>query len=156
MTYADGPFAAWSNLSLSRTEGRDIVSARALFPANYLVDTAVRYVPVDQDQTVTASGGASYHWHRLRISSDLIYGGGVRRTAPGNSVNSASLPDYVQVNFAGVLHLPGLGDKPMDLRVDLINAFDARYQLRDGTALGGGTSQFARGRGVFVGIEQGF
>lgn len=156
MTYTQGPFAAWSNLSVSRTEGRDIVSAQALFPANYLANAATRYVPVDQDQTVTASGGASYRLGRLRLSSDLVYGSGVRATRPGGVVNGASLPGYVQVNFAGVLHLSGLGGKPVDLRVDLINAFDARYQLRDGTALGGGSAQFARSRGIFVGVEQGF
>lgn len=156
MTYSDGPFAAWSNLSLSRTEGRDIVSARALFPATYLADAAARYVPVDQDQAVTASGGASYRLGRLRLSSDMIYGSGVRATNPGWPVNGTTLQDYVQVNFAGVLHLPGLGGKPIDLRVDLINAFDARYRLRDGTALGGGSPQFARSRGIFVGVELGF
>ncbi len=156
MTYSDGLFAAWSNVSISRTEGRDIVSARALFPAAYLAYAAVRYVEVDQDQTVTASGGASYRLRRLRLSSDLIYGSGVRTSRLGRAVNDSSLLDYVQVNFAGVLHLPGLGGKPVDLRVDLINAFDTRYRLRDGTALGGGSSQFARGRGIFVGIEQGF
>ncbi|WP_081469601.1 TonB-dependent receptor plug domain-containing protein [Sphingomonas sp. PAMC 26617] len=154
MTYANGPFAAWSNLSIARTEGRDVVSGRTLFAPAYLADIATRYLPIDQDQTETASGGVSYRLGRLRLSSDVLYGSGVRATRVGGMINGATLPDYVQINFAGLLRLPGHAGKPLNLRLDLINALDARYQLRDGTALGGGTPQFSRGRGIFVGVEQ--
>ncbi|MDY7523135.1 TonB-dependent receptor plug domain-containing protein [Sphingomonas sp. 10B4] len=154
MTYANGPFAAWSNLSIARTEGRDIISSRALFAAPYLANIATRYVPIDQDQTATASGGVSYRLDRLRLSSDMLYGSGVRATRASGTVNDATLPNYVQINIAGLYRLSGLASKPLNLRLDLINAFNARYQLRDGTALGGGTPQLARGRGIFAGIEQ--
>lgn len=154
MTYANGPFAAWSNLSIARTEGRDIVSGSTIFTTVYLADTTHRFVPIDPDQTETASGGLSYRLGRLRLASDLLYGSGVRATHAGGMVNGATLPDYVQINFAALRRLPGVGGKPLNLRVDLSNALDRRYSLRDGTALGGGTPQFARGRGVFVGVEQ--
>ena len=154
MTYSNGPIAAWSNLSVARTEGRDVVSGRTLFTAAYLADIAARYVPIDQDQTETASGGVSYRLGRLRLSSDVLYGSGVRATRADDIINGATLPDHVQINFAGLLRIPGHAGKPLNLRLDLINALDARYQLRDGTALGGGTSQFERGRGIFVGVEQ--
>lgn len=85
----------------------------------------------------------------------MIYCFGTRATRK-SVVNGILLPDYLQVNMAAALHLPGLGDQPLNLRVDLINTSDSRYQCRDGTKLGGGTAQFARGRGIFVGVEQGF
>ncbi|TPG47984.1 TonB-dependent receptor plug domain-containing protein [Sphingomonas glacialis] len=154
MTYANGPFAAWSNLSIARSEGRDIVSSRGRFDAPYLANIATRYVPIDQSQTVTASGGVSYRLGRLRLLGDMLYGSGVRATRASGTVNDATLPNYVQINIAGLYRLSGLASKPLNLRLDLINAFNARYQLRDGTSLGGGTPQFARGRGIFAGIEQ--
>ena len=154
MTYANGPFAAWSNLSIARTEGQGIISGRKLFAVTYLTASVDRYIPIDQDQNVTASGGISYRLGRLRLSGDMLYGSGVRATRVGGIINGATLPNYAQINIAGLFRLSGLAGKPLNLRMDLINAFNARYQLRDGTALGGGTPQFARGRGIFVGIEQ--
>ena len=108
------------------------------------------------DQTYAISGGASYRLGALRLSSDLIYGSGLRRTLPGGTPNDASLPGYVQVNIAGVYHLDGLGGEAADMRIDVINLFDCRYEIRDGTALGGGVPQWGARRGVFVGIEQSF
>lgn len=156
LTYAQGPFSAWSNLSVSRTEGRTIVSERARFSAADLAATDGRFVPIDQDQTYTASAGATYHWRVLRLSSDLTYGSGLRRTEAGGAVNGDSLPAHVQVNLSGVLHLAGFGGKPIDLRLDVINALDAKYQLRDGAALGGGLPQWGGRRGFFFGAEQSF
>jgi len=42
------------------------------------------------------------------------------------------------------------------LRCDVINLFDARYQILNGSNLGAGPSQWGQGRGVFVGVEQSF
>ena len=44
----------------------------------------------------------------------------------------------------------------LDLRLDLINLFDARYRLRDGTGLVAGPVAYGARRGLFVGVEQGF
>ncbi len=48
--YAKGPFAAGSNLTIARSEGREIISDRALFAAAYLADVATRYVAIDQNK----------------------------------------------------------------------------------------------------------
>ena len=156
LTYANGPLSAWSNIALSDAEGRGIVSNQFGFTPAELAFVDSRFTHLDHDQTYTASGGASYRWGALRLSSDLIYGSGLRRTPVGGSPDGGQLPDYLQINFAGVFRMDGLAGEPVDLRLDLINAFDNRYEVRDGTALSGGVPQWGPRRGVFVGVEQSF
>jgi len=154
--YADGPLTAWGNLAVARAEGRRIVSGQASFSPAELALVADRFVPTNSDQTVTASFGATYRWGALRVSADAIYGSGLPRTANGDIPNQARMPSYVQANMSIVYRLDGLRDRPLDLRFDANNVFDARYALRDGTSLGGGDPLWAPRRGVIVGLEQQF
>ena len=39
-------------------------------------------------------------------------------------------------------------------RVDVINAFDKIYEIRDGTGVGVGAPQFGARRGLFIGIRK--
>ncbi len=156
LTYAEGPLAVWSNLAIAQADGRGIVSNRFNFTPAQLAVVASRFVRLDNDQTYTASAGGSYHWGPLKLAADALYGSGMARTAAGGSPNGAHLPGYLQVNLAASYRMDGLRDRPMDLRLDLINAFDRRYEIRDGTALGAGLAQWGPRRGVFVGVEQAF
>jgi outer membrane cobalamin receptor len=156
LTYAHGPFSAWSNVALSEAEGRGIVSNQFGFTPAELAYADGRFVRLAHDQTFSVSGGASYRFGAFRLSSDLIYGSGLRRTQHAGAANDAGLPGYLQVNLAAVYHMDGLGREPIDLRIDIINAFDRRYEIRDGTALGGGVPQWGARRGIFAGIEQSF
>ena len=155
-TYSEGPLSLWANLAVAKGTGRRIVSGQAEFMPAQLAYVASHNVPLDQDQSVTASGGASYRLGRFRLSGDILYASGTRRTAAGGSPNGARLPAYAQVDLAAVCHATGLGHRPADLRLDITNLFDRRYALRDGTALGGGAPEWGPRRGVFVGIEQSF
>jgi outer membrane receptor protein involved in Fe transport len=156
VTYASGPFSAWSNIALAEAEGKGIVSDQFGFTPVELAFVASHFVHLDHDQTYTASAGASYRWGALRLSSDLVYGSGQRRTLNLGAPNDGQLPGYLQVNFASVFRMDGVRGEPLDLRLDLINAFDRRYEIRDGTALGGGVPQWGPRRGLFVGVEQSF
>jgi len=42
------------------------------------------------------------------------------------------------------------------VRLDVINAFDQKYQIRNGTGVGVGASQYGPRRGYFVGVTQAF
>ena len=44
----------------------------------------------------------------------------------------------------------------LEVRLDVINAFDADYKIRDGTGVGVGAPQFGARRGVFVGLTKSF
>ncbi len=154
-TYDNGPFSAWSNVSMARAEGRQIISNQFGFTPVELAFVDTHFVRLDGDQTYTASAGASYKWHAFRLT-DLLHGSGLPRTLVGGSPNGADLPSYVQINFAAVYRMQGLSGRPLDLRLDVINAFDQKYQLRDGTGIGEGVPQWGQRRGVFVGLEQSF
>jgi outer membrane receptor protein involved in Fe transport len=42
------------------------------------------------------------------------------------------------------------------LRADIINLFDEKYQIRDGTGIGVGAPQWGPRRGVFAGVSKTF
>ena len=69
--------------------------------------------------------------------------------------NGAKLPDYVQVNL-GVAHDVQMAGGSLTLRADVINLFDKRYAIRDGSGVGVGAPQFGPRRGVFAGISKAF
>jgi outer membrane cobalamin receptor len=156
LTYSGGPFSAWSNLAIADAKGRRIVSNQFDFTPAQLAYLGAHDVRLDRDQTYTASGGASYRLGPLRLSGDFIYGSGFRRTATGGPPNAASLPGYLQADLAAVFHMEGLGDHPLDLRLDVANVFDRKYQIRDSSGLAASVPQWGPRRGVFVGLEQSF
>jgi outer membrane receptor protein involved in Fe transport len=63
------------------------------------------------------------------------------------------VPSYVTVNF-GVSRDFTVNDQGFTARLDLINAFDETYEIRDGTGVGVGAPQFGARRGVFVGLSK--
>jgi outer membrane receptor protein involved in Fe transport len=63
------------------------------------------------------------------------------------------VPPYAQVNL-GVSRDFDLGWKPVTVRFDVVNLFDATYEIRDGTGVGVGAPQFGARRGFFVGLSQ--
>jgi len=148
-----GPFSAYVNAAYERAVGRDIVSSQFQFSPDELAFIAAHYIPLDHQQLVSISAGASYSWQQFRFSMDLLYGSGLRRD--GTTPNGDHLPGYAQVNL-GISRPIDLGfaGKPLTLRVDLINALDEKYQIRDGTGVGVGAPQFGPRRAYFVGISQ--
>lgn len=150
--YASGPTTAYANLAVSEAKGRAIVSSQFNFDPSDLAYIADHYIYLDHDQTYTASAGASYRIGDSRISGDVIHGSGLRRD--GSAPNGDKLPAYTQVNL-GVSHefnsLPG---GPFTLRADVVNLFDKRYAIRDGSGVGVGAPQFGPRRGFFVGVTK--
>jgi len=153
-SYQHGPLTAYGNFAANVAEGRDIVSSQFSFSPADLAYIAQHYIHLDHDQTYTASAGISYLIDQTRLSTDLLYGSGLR--ADGDFPNSHSLPDYVQVNL-GVsqkLDLPAVG--ALAVRFDIINLFDEKYEIRDGTGVGVGAPQYGPRRGFFAGLTKSF
>jgi outer membrane receptor for ferrienterochelin and colicins len=151
-------FSAYLNLAWQSARGKDIDSAQFNFSAADLSYIADHYIHLDHEQRVTASGGASYLLGHTRFSADLLVGSGLRAdlTLPdGSSIpNGAHLPYYEQVNL-GASHVFHLGDSgTLTTRLDVINVFDQRYEIRDGTGVGVGAPQFGPRRGLFFGLSK--
>ena len=155
-TFAEGPFSAWSNLTVSEAEGSGIVSNQFYFSAAELAFVDSRAVRLQHDQTYTVSGGASYHWGDLLLSGDLLYGSGQSDMTSRFTRADAHLSDHLQINLAGVYHVASVGGRPLDLRLDVVNVFDRKYQIQNGNGPDGGLPQWGARRGIFVGIEQSF
>ena len=151
---AHGPFTAYANFTLSKAQGKNIDSAQANFDPGDLAYIADHYIYLDHIQTYTVSAGASYKFGASRVSADVLYGSGLRKD--GAVPNGDHVPGYAQVNFSmsHEFHTASLGR--FSLRLDLINAFDEVYEIRDGTGVGVGAPQFGPRRGVFAGLTKSF
>jgi outer membrane receptor protein involved in Fe transport len=150
--YQSNGFTGYVNAAYERADGRDINSSQFQFDPDDLAYIADHFIPLDHQQIGTISAGASYNWDGVLLSSDLLYGTGLR--SDGATPNGDHVPAYITVNF-GISHsFDVAGLKGLTARLDLINAFDEKYEIRDGTGVGVGAPQFGARRGVFVGLSK--
>ncbi len=153
-------FQAYGNLAFQRALGKHFESSQFNFAPEDLAYVADHYIHLDHEQQMTASGGAAWSWHGTRVSGDLLVGSGLRASLDlpnGTSIpNGAHLPYYRQVNLGASHAFDAQGLKGLTARVDVINAFDQKYQIRNGTGVGVGASQYGQRRGYFVGVTEAF
>jgi outer membrane receptor protein involved in Fe transport len=150
--YAGRDLSAYANLAFQSDTGRGIESAQFNFSPDDLNYIATHYIDLDHEQRVTGSAGASYLWQETRFTADLLFGSGLR--ASTNTPNDSHLPYYTQVNtgVSHVFHIAGAGT--LTARADVINLFDREYQIRNGTGVGVGASQYGPRRGYFFGLSK--
>jgi outer membrane receptor for ferrienterochelin and colicins len=158
--YTSKHFQMYGNVAFQRAIGKDIVSSQFTFAPSDLAYIADHYIHLDHEQEVTMSGGASYVWHNTRISGDILVGSGLRSNLVlpdgSNIPNGAHLPYYRQVNF-GVSHAFDTAKiSGLSARLDVINVFDTKYQIRNGTGVGVGAPQYGPRRGFFAGFSKTF
>ena len=108
---------------------------------------------LDHDQTLTASGGATYTvLQGTDIGVDSVYGSGLRK----GFANTEHLPGYVVFNGTVVQDLKLFPQDKTQLRFTVVNLLNSAYELRDGTGIGVGAPQWGQRIGFFLGISQGF
>nr|MEA2798707.1 hypothetical protein [Phenylobacterium sp.] len=154
--YTRGQLNLYGNFAWAEAKGKNIISSQFNFDPAELAYIQNHFIYLDHDQTYTASGGASYRFGDTRVSADVLYGSGLRSTPDGAAPNSGHLPGYTQVNLGVAQDINGLPGGPLTVRVDLINAFDKKYAIRDGSGVGVGAPQFGARRGLFVGVSKAF
>jgi outer membrane receptor for ferrienterochelin and colicins len=169
LSYAKGPFSAYANASHSVAQGKDWVSSQFEFPQAQIDYTAGHFIYLDHDESYAVSAGASYLWRGTRVGGDLIYGSGLRAdlplTTPVNYPDGSQLtavpngeetPSYVQVNLSLSHRFETVATGPYEVRLDVINAFDEIYQIRNGTGVGVFAPQYGPRRGFFLGVTKEF
>lgn len=158
--YSHGNFQAYGNVAIQRDLGKQFESSQFNFNPDDLVYVNSHYIHLDHEQQITASVGASYLWRDTRVSSDILFGSGLRSSLDlpdGTSIpNGAHLPYYRQANFGLNHDFSAQGARGLSARVDVINLFDQKYQIRNGSGVGVGASQYGPRRGFFIGITQAF
>ena len=158
-SYDDGPWSIYGNLAWSEGQGTNINSAQFNFAQQDLNFIARNLIYLDHSQSWTASAGAAYIFNQdsdwaTRLSADMIYGNGLRKTLV--TPNDTSVGPYATFNLSAIQKLPIKGTRGLQARLDVLNVFDASYQLRDGTGVGVGAPQFGQRRTFLVGLTQKF
>ena len=154
INYAKGPWLLYGNFAYAKAQGKDIVSSQFSFDPGDLDYIRDHYIYLDHDQTYTASAGVSYKvpdgpLAGLKLGGDMLYGSGLR--TDGAVPNGAKLSPYAQFNLSTSYKLAGPG---IEVRFDVINVADHRYEIRDGGGVGVGAPQFGPRRGFFVGLSK--
>ncbi len=160
-SYDQGPWSLYGNLAYSHAIGKDIISAEFNFAPDELAFISQNFIHLDHDQAWTASAGAAYTLnkatnHPTRFSLDGLVQSGLRATAIGGAPNGIALPTYGVINLSVVQKLDTGVGKGTELRLDVLNAGDAVYEIRNGTGVGVGAPQYGLRRTILAGMTQRF
>lgn len=154
--YNASNWGGFLNFTAQKAQGKNIISGQSLFGAAELSYIANNYVYLDHNQTYSMSGGVHYKFDDSQVSTDFIYGSGLRNTPDGGTPNSGTLPHYTTVN-AALTHLwKGSSMGNIEGRLAVINLFDKSYLLRDGTGIGVGAPQYGARRTLYAGLSISF
>jgi hypothetical protein len=150
-------WSLYSNFAVSRAMGENIISGQFNFAPEDLAYIANHFIHLDHDQTYSASGGVAYTipWTKTKLAASMLFGSGLRGGTAAVP-NGASLPDYHQINLSVVQKIETGIFRGLEARLDVINLLDLKYQIRNGTGVGVGASQFGPRRAVFAGLTQRF
>jgi outer membrane receptor protein involved in Fe transport len=153
-TYKQGGFSAFGNFSWVKTMGHGIDSQQFQIDNDELAFIANHNIKLDHESEFTASAGVSYQWPHDRVYADILYGSGLR----GGFANTHQLQQHYPVNigYEHVWHPKGDEKRAVRLRADLVNLFDEKYVIRDGSGIGVGAPQFGERRALFVGVTYAF
>lgn len=161
-SYTHGPVDIYANVARGQEKGKHIISNEYFFGADELAYIQNHYIYTDHSQKWTASGGASYRIPdgvgTLTPSMDFIYGSGLRAADPNGIVpNGGELPGYWVFNAGLSQNFDGPGAlKGVTIRADVLNLFDKKYEIRDGSGVGVGAPQWGQRRGIFFGVSKKF
>jgi len=154
LTYQRGPWLIYGNFAAASAKGKDIVSSQFAFDPDDLAYIKDHYIHLDHDQKYTGSAGISYAFkegelENTKLGLDMLYGSGLR--TDGATPNGGVLPSYAQFNLSISHRFMVSG---LEVRFDVVNIADKKYEIRDGSGIGVGAPQYGPRRGFFVGISK--
>jgi outer membrane receptor for ferrienterochelin and colicins len=154
--YSVKNFSVYGNLSFQAAHGKQWESAEFNFAPDAFAYVADHYIHLDHEGRVAASGGVSYLWQGTRLSTDFIFGTGLRQDlvlSDGTTVpNGDHTPSYTVVNLGASHDFHLSGSSLITARFDVINLFDKVYQIRSGTGVGVFAPQYGTRQGFFGGL----
>ncbi len=159
LKYTNGDFNAYANFAYNITEDKDVVSSQYLIDLPDYTYLLTHWHYTDDMQLMTGSAGASYRWNGALLTTDLIYGSGLRagdlESTPPVPPNSEHTPPYVVVNVGLARDFKWSPNfAPLTVRFAIVNLFDKIYELRTGSGIGEFAPQYGARRGLFVGLSQ--
>lgn len=157
-SYTKGGFSAYGNIAVEEGIGTGWNSAQAaLFSASDYTYVQSHYIYLDHNQSFTGSFGLSYNIAQTETTPylEMVCGSGLR-TDGKDIPNGGSLPAYDSVNIGFTQSFKFCGCDHLSARFDVTNLFDQIYQLRSGSGIGVGASQFGQRRGFYGGLTYSF
>lgn len=157
-SYTKGGFSAYGNVAVEQGIGTGWNSAQAaLFSANDYNYVQSHYIYLDHNQSFTGSFGLSYNVSQTETTPylEMVCGSGLR-TDGKDIPNGGSLPAYDSVNIGFTQGFKFCGCDHLSARFDVTNLFDQTYQLRSGSGIGVGASQFGQRRSFYGGVTYSF
>ena len=148
-----GPWSVFGNFSFVQTAAKNINSAEYQFAVDELAYIRKNAIQLDHQGRYTASAGASYSGKHHMAYIDFIYGNGLR----SGFANLKKQPQYDVFNTGyqyTLTHTPFGYDAKF--RVDIVNLFDRRYQLRNGSGVGVYQAQYGQRRGTYFSVISDF
>lgn len=142
----------YGNFSWLRAYGKDINAAQYQFDAETLAYSRTHTIALDHQGKYTASAGISWRNKHHLLLLDFLYGNGLRR---GFS-NLEKEPAYAIFNTGYQYTTPLSARYHLTARLDVINLFDHRYQLRDGSGIGVSQARYGQRRGGYLTLGLGF
>lgn len=141
-----GHWSVFGNFSFVKTSARDINSAQYQFSVEELSYIKSHAIQLDHQGLYTATAGVSYATKHDMAYVDFVYGNGLR----SGFANQEKEPEYDVFNIGyehTFTHVPF--GHAFKLRADIVNLFDKRYQLRDGSGVGIYQAQYGQRRGTY-------
>jgi outer membrane receptor for ferrienterochelin and colicins len=160
--YSVSGLSIYGNIAFQTAKGKDVESSQFSFTQDQLVYIENNYIHLDHEERASASGGVAYTLFGTRLSTDLLFGSGLRQNGPPGALpdgsgipNGDHTPSYLTVNLSAshAFQMPG---GPLTVRFDIINASDKMYEIRSGSGIGVFAPQWGARRGFFVGIAKDF
>ncbi|MGA2192278.1 MAG: TonB-dependent receptor [Nitrospirota bacterium] len=148
--YHSGNFAAYANVAITKSLGKDVVSGQYNFSQAELTYIAGHWIHCDHDQFATVSGGMSYNLWGTLLSADATYGSGLR----AGFANEQTVPYNVQLNLGAKRKFNAWVMGPMEARVAIENVTDRVNEIRTGTGIGVFAPQYGPRIGFFGGIRK--
>lgn len=152
-SWRHGPWSLFGNFSYVKTSARDINSAQYQFDLAELAYIRNHAIQLDHQGEFTATAGASWTTKHDMAYIDFVYGYGLR----SGFANLEKEPQYDIFNI-GYQHtftkVPVGHD--IKIRADVMNLFDKRYQLRNGSGVGIYQAQYGQRRGTFFSVVSEF
>ena len=149
--YQRDDLTLYGNLAWGHQYATDIISNQFLFDPDEFAYIKTHYIPTDHSQTWTGSAGANYRWNSWLFSADVIAGSGLRN----GFANLSTVPAYAQFNVGVSRSFKwSSNEKPLTVRVSIVNLFNSTYVIRDGSGIGVFAPQFGPRFGTYLTLSQ--
>lgn len=152
--YREGGLSLYTNFNWVETSAHDIDSQQAQIDAAEFDYIANHNIHLDHEAEFSGSAGASYQWKNDMVYLDFLAATGLRDGFANTGVVQPHYP--VNVGYEHIFKGWGMNGNNIKFRADVVNVFDEKYQIRNGSGIGVGAPQYGPRLGFFAGLTYEF